>query len=123
MIGPITQQSQTSLDALTGDAQCGTSLALVPTNSMGQPEQGRCGVGPRLPMLVISPYAKQNFVDNTFTTQSSVVRFIEDNWLGGERLGNGAADATAGALNNMFTFTGGQRAPALFLNNNGVPIF
>ena len=43
--------------------------------------QGRCGYGPRLPLLVISPYAKANFVDHTMTDQSSILRFIEDNWL------------------------------------------
>jgi phospholipase C len=26
-------------------------------------EQGRCGFGPRLPLLVISPWAKTNYVD------------------------------------------------------------
>ena len=38
---------------------------------------------PRLPLLVISPFAKVNFVDGTFTDQTSIVQFIEDNWLGG----------------------------------------
>ncbi len=42
--------------------------------------QDRCGYGPRLPFLVISPYAKQNNVDHTLTDQTSVLRFIEDNW-------------------------------------------
>ena len=37
-------------------------------------------IGPRLPLLVISPYAKHNFVDHTLTDQSSILRFIEDNW-------------------------------------------
>ncbi|MFL5862346.1 MAG: hypothetical protein ACJ780_16495 [Solirubrobacteraceae bacterium] len=49
-----------------------------------------------------SPFAKRNYVDNTFTDQSSIVRFIEDNWLGGSRIGNGSADADAGTLANMF---------------------
>ncbi|MDA8035622.1 MAG: hypothetical protein M0T71_15915, partial [Actinomycetota bacterium] len=52
--------------------------------------------GPRLPFLVISPYARPNFVDSTLVDQSSVTRFIEDNW-GLPRLGNGAADAASGA--------------------------
>jgi len=30
-------------------------------------------------MMVISPYAKPNFVDHTLTDQSSIIRFIEDN--------------------------------------------
>jgi phospholipase C len=62
-------------------------------------------VGPRQPLLVISPFAKRNFVDGTFNEQSSVVRFIEDNWLSGERIGSGSVDAQAGELNNMFQFS------------------
>jgi len=98
-LGPILTQSQTSLDALTGTGSCGSNAAKVPAA-----EQARCGVGPRQPLLVISPYSKPNFVDGTVTTQSSVVRFIEDNWLGGERLGNGANDAVTGSLDNLFDF-------------------
>jgi phospholipase C len=120
-IGPIISQSQTALDALTGPGMCGSNTSLVPTTDAGAPEQARCGVGPRLPLLVISRYAERNFVDNTFTTQSSVVRFIEDNWLGGERIGNGSADATSGALDSMFNFAG-RAAPPLFLDpTTGAP--
>ena len=43
----------------------------------------RCGYGPRLPLLVISPYTKANYVSNNLTDQSSVINFIEDNWLHG----------------------------------------
>jgi phospholipase C len=72
----------------------------------GQPVQGRCGYGPRQPLLVISPYAKSNFVDHTLTDQASVLRFIEDNWLHGERIGQGSFDAIAGKIDNMFDFDG-----------------
>ncbi|MBW4095155.1 MAG: alkaline phosphatase family protein [Acidobacteria bacterium] len=63
----------------------------------------RCGPGPRQPLLVISPYAKKNFVDHTETDQSSILRFIENNWKIGQ-IGDGSADATAGSLDNMFNF-------------------
>ena len=43
-------------------------------------EQGRCGFGPRLPMIVISPCAKQNYVDHNLSDQASIVNFIEYNW-------------------------------------------
>jgi phospholipase C len=69
----------------------------------GKPVNGRCGYGPRQPLLVISPYAKHNFVDHTLTDQASIVRFIEDNWLDGERI-EGSYDAVAGTLFNMFDF-------------------
>jgi len=66
--------------------------------------------------LVISPYAKVNFVDHRLTDQTSIIRFIEDNW-GLGRIGNQSFDAKAGSLMNMFDFTtGGQRAQKLFLN-------
>ena len=65
---------------------------------------GRCGYGPRLPLLVISPWAKQNFVDHTVTDQTSVIHFIEDNWLGGQRIGNGSFDAIASSISQMFNF-------------------
>ncbi len=99
-MGPIVTQSLTSLDALTGPGTCGSNTAQVPSG-----QQARCGVGPRQPLLIISPFSKRNFVDGTFTDQSSVVRFIEDNWLAGQRIGGGAADATAGTLDNMLQFT------------------
>jgi phospholipase C len=103
-MSPIIMQSQTPLDALTDPGSCGSDPTKVPTGSAG-PQEARCGAGPRQPLLVVSPYSKPNFVDGTFTTQSSIVRFIEDNWLGGQRLGNGAADAWAGPLSNMLDFS------------------
>jgi phospholipase C len=58
---------------------------------------GRCGYSQRLPMIVISPYTQDNYVSSNLTDTSSVVRFIEDNWLGGERI-PGSYDATSGSL-------------------------
>ena len=43
-------------------------------------EQGRCGFGPRLPMLVISPYAKSNGIDHNLSDQASIINFVEYNW-------------------------------------------
>ena len=109
-MGPIISQSQTTLDALSGPGLCGSNPAQVPSG-----QQARCGVGPRQPLLIVSPFARRNFVDDTFTDQSSVPQFIEDNWLGGERIGGGAADSSAGKLDNMFSFRRGD-APPLFLD-------
>jgi phospholipase C len=69
------------------------------------PVQGRCGHGPRLPLLVISPWAKKNYIDNTPTDQASITQFIEDVFLSSTRIGGGSYDATAGTLLNMFNFT------------------
>jgi len=38
------------------------------------------GDGPRVPMLVISPWAKRGFVDHTYTDHVSILKFIEANW-------------------------------------------
>jgi len=99
-LGPIVSQSSTTSDVLTGPNACGQA----PSGAA----QGRCGYGPRLPLLVVSPFAKRNFVDNTVTDQSSILRFIEDNW-GLGRTGKGSFDAIAGSLQNMFDFTARPR--------------
>jgi phospholipase C len=38
------------------------------------------GDGPRVPMMVVSPYAKPGFVDHTYTDHVSLLKFIEANW-------------------------------------------
>ncbi|WP_102223745.1 phospholipase C [Acidimangrovimonas sediminis] len=87
-------------DVLNGD-KCGSTGVALPGID-GKPAQGRCGYGTRQPFVVISPYAKTNYVDHTLTDQSSVMRFIEDNWMGGARLGGGSFDAVSGPINAMF---------------------
>jgi len=99
-MGPIVNQSNVSDDQLLGPGNCGTPK-LIPGASAIQ--NGRCGYGPRQPLLVISPFAKKNYVDHLVTDQSSILRFIEDNWNLG-RIGNGSADAIAGTLDGMFDF-------------------
>ena len=107
-MGPIVNGSFTTADALTGTNSCGTAgttPVLPGPNSGGLPVQGRCGLGVRTPFLVISSWAKPNFVDHTVTEQASVVRFIEDNWNLG-RIGGGSADVRSGSILNMFDFSG-----------------
>jgi phospholipase C len=70
----------------------------------------RCGFSQRLPMLVISPWTRTNYVSGKLTNTSSVTRFIEDNWLGRQRIGGGSYDAVSGRLDgpggllDFFTF-------------------
>jgi phospholipase C len=109
VMGPIVNQSNDpSYDALTGPDLCGSNPPLG-----GYID--RCGHGPRLPLLVISPYAKVNFVDHSITDQSSILRFIENNWQTG-RIGNGSFDAVAGSLRHMFDFGERHKAPRVFLD-------
>jgi phospholipase C len=76
---------------------------------------GRCGYGPRLPFLMISPYARENFVDHHVIDQSSVLRFIEDNW-GLGRIGDFSYDKRAGSLRHLFDFHRKQVVPPLILD-------
>ncbi len=99
---PIVNSSATSQDQLNGAGKCGNGTPLE--NDEGVPIEGRCGHGPRLPLVLISPFTKANYVDHTLTDQSSIIRFIEDNW-GTGRIGGGSYDALAGSLINMFDFS------------------
>jgi phospholipase C len=104
-MSPILNQSATTSDALSGTDSCGTgTIALAGVAAGTTNAHGRCGHGPRLPLLVISPWAKSNFVDHTATDQSSILRFIEDNWLNSQRI-PGSFDTLAGSLDKMFDFT------------------
>jgi phospholipase C len=114
---PIVNPSfSAAVDTLNGPGVCNTSngfqqgkaVPAAPLNgNFGQPAWGRCGYGTRMPLLVVSPFAKRNHVDHTLTDQSSVLRFIEDNWLQGQRIQPGGSfDTIAGPLDNMFDFDG-----------------
>ncbi|MBV9279078.1 MAG: alkaline phosphatase family protein [Chloroflexi bacterium] len=110
--GPIVNHSSTSLDV-----GCGATTDGPPA---------RCGYGPRLPFILISPYARRNVVDHTLIDQSSITRFIEDNWLGGKRLSATSFDNKAGPITGMFDFGAPRTAASgrLFLNPiTGAPAF
>lgn len=88
---PIVNRSATPLDFMCGDR--------------GDGPGARCGYGPRLPLLVLSPHAKENHVSGALTDQTSILRFIEDNWLGGQRISDISFDNFAGTLDDMFDFS------------------
>src|SRR5580704_16078782 len=103
---PGTGTPAIDIDALNGNGNCGTpGQTAVPNGLSGQPVNGRCGPGMRQPFMVISPYAKKNYVSHVLITQASIPQFIEDNWLNCERLGGGSFDATTGSITDMFDFT------------------
>jgi phospholipase C len=108
-------------DQVNGAGKCGTGTA--PLGVKGAPVNGRCGPGTRIPFVVISPWAKVNYVDHTQISQASVTRFIEDNWLNGNRLGGGSFDATAGSIMSLFNFSGAGSNPKVFIDQNlGSPV-
>jgi phospholipase C len=101
-------------DALSADGMCGTAdNPAIDT---------RCGYGPRVPLLVLSPFAKSNYVDSATTDQSSILAMIEDNWSLG-RIGSGSADEFAGSLDNMFDFHAKPDTKPLMLDpDTGEPV-
>ncbi|MBB6188544.1 alkaline phosphatase family protein [Rhodanobacter sp. MP7CTX1] len=112
-------------DQLNGTGLCKGPGSKPGVGVNGGTVNGRCGPGTRVPFLVISPYARTNYVANNRLTQSSVVRFIEDNWLHAERIGQGSNDAEAGSIMDMFDFNHGRfyPTPALYLDPNlGTPV-
>jgi phospholipase C len=112
-VKPANASADPQADQLDGPGQCGTGTPLGGIG--GKPVNGRCGPGTRLPFFVISPWARQNVITHDLITQASVLRFIEDNWLKGERLGGGSFDASAGSIMDMFDFQGSGKTPTLFL--------
>jgi phospholipase C len=84
-------------DFLSATGLCGPASG---TPLAGQ--NGRCGYGPRLPFVVISPWARRGHIDHTLTDVSSIDKFVEDNWSL-PRI-SGSFDTIAGSLNNLFSF-------------------
>jgi phospholipase C len=77
------------------------------------------GLGPRVPTLVISPFARSNYVSHHTYDHASVVRFIEDLFLDGTHLNE--RSATAGDLRDMLDLS--LRTPPLLLDpKTGKPI-
>jgi phospholipase C len=99
-------------DVLAGPGLCGTPKPSAYLD--------RCGYGPRIPVLVLSPYSRTNFIDHEATAQSSIIRFVEDNWDLG-RIGDQSLDARAGTLNGMFDFTHQHRSPLILDPASGLP--
>jgi phospholipase C len=68
----------------------------------------RFGFGIRVPLLVISPYARPGYIDHHEGEFSSILRFVEDNW-GLSQLTDRDGDATN--LSYDFDFSGRPVAP------------
>ena len=66
------------------------------------PQLDYAGLGVRVPMIVVSPYAKTGYISNTQYEFGSIVRFVEDNWDLG-RLGT--TDTRANSMSDVFDFT------------------
>jgi phospholipase C len=104
-------------DFLTGTGLCGPKNAARLAD-----ENGRCGYGPRLPFLVISPWARHGHIDHKLTDFSSIDKFVEDNW-GLPRI-PGSYDAIAGSLHSLFDFdrSSDHRATVYLDPTSGQPV-
>jgi phospholipase C len=89
--------SQHSTGASDADTICNSAPAGDPTL------MDRCGPGPRLPFVVVSPWVAPNTVHHTQIEQASITRFIEDNWSLG-RIGGTSFDTRADPLSTIFDF-------------------
>lgn len=115
----VTETGQSATyDNLAGVGNCGSPL------SGAQP--ARCGHGPRLPLLVISPYANINYVDHTLTNQASIINFIESNWNLGyidgataPANGQGSFDRNSGSLNGLFNFSNPPNTAPMLMTCSG----
>jgi phospholipase C len=103
--------------AITTSGVCGT-----PAGGAATPP--RCGYGPRLPYMVISPWSKVNYVSHKTTDQSSTIAFIEYNWglpfIDGPTApapGTASYDRIAGSILNMFDFDDAPNNQALILDD------
>jgi phospholipase C len=113
-VSNLVNGSATTADVLNGAGVCisqSAAAAALPGLTGTAPAQGRCGYGPRLFLMVISPWANKNYIDTTVTDQSSITKFIEDTFLSSQRIGGGSFDSIAGSIDNMFNFTNGATAP------------
>ena len=119
---PADNLTKTTTSGPTSGMCKGTSRAL-------NGEQGRCGFGPRLPMMVISPYAKSNFVDHNLSDQASIINFVEYNW-GLPGIPGSADQVLAGKdqreeipfdLAGMFDFSGPHNGTLILDPSTGQP--
>jgi phospholipase C len=71
------------------------------------------GLGPRVPMTVVSPWTVGGFVNSEVADHTSVIRFLE-RWTGvAEPNISRWRRTVCGDLTSAFDFTGGRRPPAL----------
>jgi len=121
VVGPVINTSNTSADFLAGSGNCGTPATGA--------YLGRCGNGPRIPYMVVSPWAKENFVDHTTIDQTASIRFIEENWSLGTidgttspPAGQGSFDQLTGPIDAMFDFKSDTYRILILRDTTGKPI-
>ena len=74
------------------------------------PQVDNLGLGPRVPLLVISPYAKQGYLSHSLGEFASFDKFIETNWSLPD-LGQRDANSAISNLMDFFDFSQTPQAP------------
>jgi phospholipase C len=117
--GPFSGDAIINNDTFTNgfNLMTGEGSGLAGTNPPLGGYKGRFAYGGRVPFLLISPWARVNYVDSRVLDFTSILRFIEDNWNLG-RIGDSSFDALAGDLTGMFDFSK-RNLRYLFLNPDG----
>jgi phospholipase C len=102
----VNQSTDGSNDAIFGNPKTGTGSCASPGVTLAPGAlNDRCGFGVREPLLVISPFAKKNYVDHSLNDITSVLRFIEYNWSLGTIGDPQSFDVLAsGSILGMFDF-------------------
>jgi phospholipase C len=108
-----------SSDTAVNAAVCTNPAGNTPagTSTIAGGYLDRCGPSQRLPLLVLSPYAKANYIDHSYTDQTSILTFIENNWSLG-RIGDSSFDTRTAGLDGLFNFHNVDPRWVL-LNGNG----
>ncbi len=70
-------------------------------DNVAPPQLDDVGLGFRVPMIVVSPYAKRHYVSHTEYEFGSLLKFIEENW-NLPSLGGYATDRRANSISDMF---------------------
>jgi phospholipase C len=76
--------------------------ALLPMVPAGQPQHDFAQLGFRVPLIVISPYAKAHYVSHKVTDHTSIIRFVEQRF---KLPAMSARDANADPLSDLFDFS------------------
>jgi phospholipase C len=84
------------------------------------PRVDKFGYGFRAPALLVSPYAKRDFVDHQTFDFTSALRFIEQNW---SLKPLASRDAKATSIANAFDFSRPARKPALLAADFVAPVY
>ena len=123
-----------TVDKFSAAAKSGTLPAvtwIVPENKVSEhpPTVDQNGYGSRVTCLVISPYAKKGYIDHQTLSFDAYLKFIEDDFLGGQRIDpktDGRPDprpnvrenaSQLGELAQDFDFTQTPRAPLVLPAN------